>query len=714
MPTDTEHDQADVAQPEQPPTQRHSEQAADILTGVLTSLQTGDRAQVMDAWTSLQDPSVMITLADGWRDDEDVLSGIFSVMSTVTGQVQRTRNLRRAVVALAEERTRRQTAELVSQLEHSIEELTIVGAALGSSAPPATVVAPDVLARLRIPAGYAIDAAGVYRLSANLEGELTRSRITAAPIFISGRTLDVMSGEAKRQVVWRGPSGWCSRIVERRTILDARHLLALTNLEAPVNSNTTSQVIAYLSDFEAENSHRIPAVRSSSSMGWQPDGGFLLPDMYYRPDLNGGRGSVTGGDFALTAPPGLEKMAGGWTPSGTWEGWMSAMELLTPYPYMYIALYASACAPLLELLKLPGFVVDFSGSTSGGKTTALRVAAAVWGRPSESYPTAMYSWDATKVWIERASSFICNLPVILDETKRARSPKVIRDVIYDFCQGQGRGRGSIEGTRNTGSWRSVLISSGEGSATNCSQDAGTRARVLSLVGKPLGHDVKTGARVSEEIQILLSEHHGHLGRRIAQYLVANSDHHDTIRQVYHDARARYSNESLTAVSRRHAAHLAAIEVAAGIIHQLDVPQCDVDPFGYLMESQTLAGLDADRPASALQDILSWCATNQPRFWGRHDHDNQGRIKTPLHGWAGTWGPGEDWDYIAISTLMFNAKMVEVGHDPKEIATRWSERGWLLSGTGRNRTRTLRIDGASTRCYCIGRRAADEVFGDTSW
>ena len=713
MPTDTEHDQPEVEQNEQP-TQRVSERALAALRPVLAALQSGDRHEAMTAWMSLQDPATMTILADGWRDDEGSMSSVFSVMSTMTGQVQRTRNLRRAVVALAEDRARRQTAEIVSRLEDSLGELTSVATALGASAPPTTVVSHDVLARLRIPTGYAIDAAGVYRLSASPEGELTRRRVTSAPIFISGRTIDVMSGEAKRQVIWRGPSGWCSRIVERRTILDSRHLLALTNLEAPVNSNNTGQVIAYLSDFEAENSHRIPAVRSSSSMGWQPDGGFLLPDMYYRPDVNGGRGSLTGGDFALTAPPGLEKMATGWTPAGTWEGWLSATELLTPYPYMYIAMYASACAPLLEMLKLPGFVVDFSGSTSGGKTTALRVAAAVWGRPSESYPTAMYSWDATKVWIERASAFICNLPVILDETKRAYSPKIIRDVIYDFCQGQGRGRGAVDGTRPTGSWRSVLISSGEGAATNCSQDAGTRARVLSIVGKPLGHDVKVGARVSEEVQILLSEHYGHLGRRIAQYLVANSEHHDTIREVYHDARARYSSEALTAVSRRHAAHLAAIEVAAGIIHQLGVPQCDVDPFGYLIESQTLAGLDADRPASALQDILSWCATNQPRFWGRHDHDPHGRVKTPLHGWAGTWGPGDDWDYIAISTLTFNAKMVEIGHDPKEIATRWAERNWLLSGNGRNRTRTLRIDGAPTRCYCIGKSAADEVFGDASW
>jgi hypothetical protein len=688
--------------------------AREALTTLLQTLQANDADEIAEAWRRTQDPDLMEILADGWRDDEDALSSIFSSLTTIPGQVQRARNLRRAVSALAEERTRRHTERVLSSLDESIQQTTTLASAFGSAAPPTSAVASNVLESLRMPPGYAIDGAGTYRLVASPDGELTRRRIASAPMFLSGRTIDVMNGEAKRQVVWRGPSGWCTRIVERRTILDARQLLALTNLEAPVNSNTTGQVIAYLSDFEAENSQRLPAVRASSSMGWQPDGGFLLPDMYYRPDVNGGRGRTTGSDFALTAPPGLEKLATGWTPSGTWEGWLSAMELLTPYPYVYIALYASACAPLLEMLNLPGFVVDFSGSTSGGKTTALRVAAAVWGRPSESYPTAMYSWDATKVWIERASAFICNLPIILDETKRARSKKIIRDVIYDFCQGQGRGRGSINGTRATGSWRSVLISSGEGAATNCSQDAGTRARVLSVVGKPLGHDVKTGARVSEEVQILLAEHYGHLGRRIAQYLVANAEHHETIREVYRDTRTRYADGALTAVSRRHAAHLAAIDVAAGIIHQLGVPTCDVDPFGYLIESQTIAGLDADRPASALQDILSWCASNQRRFWGRHDHDAYGNAKAPINGWTGTWKAGDDWEYVGITVLTFHEKMDEIGHDPREIVTRWAERGWLLAGTSYNKSRTLRIDGAPTRCYCIKKHAADEVFGDTEW
>jgi uncharacterized protein (DUF927 family) len=250
-------------------------------------------------------------------------------------------------------------------------------------------------------------------------------------------------------------------------------------------------------------------------MGWLSDGSFILPDVHYTPDQEPT-------NFALTPPPGLEQLAKGWNSAGTWNDWIEAIRMIQPYPYMMIAIYASAAAPLLTVLRLPGFVVDFSGETSGGKTTALRLSASVWGKPADSYPTAMYSWDATKVWIERTTGYLHNLPLILDETKRVRHPRMIRDVIYDFCQGQGRGRGSVDGTRSMSSWRSILISSGEGAATSFSQDAGTRARVLSLKGKPLGSDPEQGGKISEDVQMMLADNYGHLGRKVAHYLVSNS------------------------------------------------------------------------------------------------------------------------------------------------------------------------------------------------
>ena len=230
--------------------------------------------------------------------------------------------------------------------------------------------------------------------------------------------------------------------------------------------------------------------------------------------------------------------------------------------------------------------------------------------------------------------------------------------------------------------------------------------MLSLKGKPLGSDVAIGARVSEEAQITLANNYGHLGRRIVQYLVANKDSHNDIREVFNRAREKYAGIARTAVARRHASHLAVLEVTAAIAHLLGVPQCDVDPFAYLIESQAAAAIEADRPLAALQDMLSWCATHQTRFWGRADMDFEGRPRSPSSGWAGSWVSGDEWDFIAISTLTFKEVIRSIGHDPDEIISRWVSRGWLNTGGGRHRTRVVRIDGAPTRCYCIDREASD--------
>lgn len=678
------------------------ERSAEVIRNLIDRLSEGGRPQHRAAWESVQDPDVINMMVEAWLADETQMLTNLTMIEMVPRQVQRARQYRRTIENLANEVRRRRSEEILAEIEEQLGELPTIDIMLDGGAPPPSIVTRQVLATLRAPRGFEIDFNGVYRLAGQPDGSISRTRIALAPIFIAGRTVDVLTGETKRLLVWRGASGWRSRVVERRTIVDTSKIITLSNWDAPVSTNNTLHMVSYLSEFDAENAARFPVVQSASSMGWQPDGGFLLPDAFYSNSANANR------DFSLTPPTGLETLAGGWKTKGTWNEWLDAMRLVQDFPYMYIAAYASAAAPLLEVLRIPGFVLDFSGETSGGKTTALRFAASVWGRPAESYPTAMYSWDATKVWIERTSGFLKNLPLILDETKRARHTRIVRDVIYDFCQGQGRGRGSVDGTRHTESWRSILISSGEGAATSFSQDAGTRARVLSLKGKPLGDDVVVGSTASEEAQAILARTYGHLGRKVVEYLVANTERHGDIRSVFQVARQKYSEIAGSAVARRHAGHLAVLEVTASIVHSLGVPHPRVDPFTCLLESQEHAGHDADRPLAALQDFLTWCAVNQKRFWGRGERDREGNTKAPSQGWVGAWDQREDWDRIAVTTTAFNNLMRELGHEPDEIISRWKDREWLKLSGGRQkaRSRVVRVDGAPTRCYCVDRNAAD--------
>ena len=679
--------------------------AFQLLQRAIDAAKKKDPDEKTDAWADIHKPESMSALADGWRFNTDTVSGLLSVLESIPGQVSRARSLRKAVQRLAEQQARRD-AESVTPVDNTPSRS--LADVLDGGAPPPSVVPHSTLQDLQVPRGYSISPAGVSKMGINLDGTVDNVRIASAPIFIVGRTEDVHSGEAKRQVVWRGPSGWCSRTLDRRTIMDTGRIVQLSSIEAPINSTIAAQIVTYLADFEAENQHRFPSIKSANRMGWLPNGGFLLSDGYYATS----DAEKEKADYALTAPTGFERLSGGWQPKGEHATWLTGVELVTDSPLMMIALYASAAAPLLKILRISGFVVDFSGETSGGKTTALKFAASVWGRPAESYPTAMYSWDSTKVWIERTCGFLNNLPVILDETKRAKSPSIVRDVIYDFCQGQGRGRGSVDGTRATDSWQSVMISSGEGSATSFSEDAGTRARVISLKGKPLGNNPRHGGQTSEELQAILAENYGHLGRAIVRYLVGNHKHHDAIRAVFNDARNRYASMATTAVTRRMSSHIAALEVSAAIIHQLGVPQAECDPFGYLVDAAIQAGVEADRPLVALQDTLTWCATHKARFWGRNDKLSNGAALIPPAGWLGAWASEPSWEYIAISSVELRKFLASVGHHPGEVLERWDERGWLMRlENSTSRTRPVRLGGVQARCYCIRRHAANIALGE---
>ena len=672
------------------------------LDNLREQLQGAARADRAALWLSVQEPTVLEMLARDWSRHQRAMTIAFAAIESIHGCATRARLLRNTVERLASD-TQRQSAQ--AQVDELTNQISRSNALSNHIDVPAAAVDPELMNQLFIPGGYQVDNTGVFRATVTQDGEVNLTRVAHAPIFVAGRTTDILAGEARRQVVWRGPSGWQSKVIDRRTILDSRRIIMLADYEAPVSSNTASALVSYLTEFEAENAHRYPAITSASRMGWLPDGSFLLADYHYTQ-------TTEGLGYTLTAPPGLETMIQGWRQEGEWAEWLSAVELVKEYPLLMIGMYASAAAPLLHVLGVPGFVVDFSGETSGGKTTCLKFAASVWGRPEESYPTAMYSWDATKVWIERTAGFLHNLPLILDETKRAKHPSTVRDVIYDFCQGQGRGRGKPDGPRHTATWRSILISSGEGAATNFSQDAGTRARVISLKGKPLGADPKVGGPISEELQELVRDSHGHLGRRVVEYLITHHNRWGELKEAYKAQRTRYAAAAETAVGRRHASHIAVLDIVSQIVHRLGVPAPRDDPFSFLVEIMNTAAEEADRPLAAFADVASWAAANQIRFYGRHDLDLTGDVRTPHSGWAGAWSKDEEWKYIAILGPALRKALREFGFDSLEIISRWAERGWLdypPSG-GRSRTRPVRIDGAQTRCYCLRRSAIDTALG----
>ena len=235
--------------------------------------------------------------------------------------------------------------------------------------------------------------------------------------------------------------------------------------------------------------------------------------------------------------------------------------------------------------------------------------------------------------------------------------------------------------------------------------------MLPLIGKPLGNDPAVGGRASEELQYILTSTYGHLGPKVVEYLVQNRDSWDALRALFQDSRTKYAEVSSAAVGRRHAAHLAILELSSRIVGLLGIPEPTYDPFEYLIEIMDAVSRDADRPLAAMQELVSWCATNSNKFHGRHQHDTAGAKRIPHSGWAGVWPDREDWRFIGVTSVTLRRTLIDANFDPTEIIERWARRKWLVGGDARNLSRSMKVNGVSIRCYCIKRSVYTMVTQD---
>ncbi|WP_410501090.1 DUF927 domain-containing protein [Escherichia coli] len=90
------------------------------------------------------------------------------------------------------------------------------------------------------------------------------------------------------------------------------------------------------------------------------------------------------------------------------------------------------------------------GSTSTGKTTALKVAASVWGTNQ-----LVNEFNATKVSVERKAAFLNSFPLLLDDSRKA-DERLLQSFVYTFSGGRSKGRGSVGGSQREYTWRNIM------------------------------------------------------------------------------------------------------------------------------------------------------------------------------------------------------------------------------------------------------------------
>ncbi len=612
--------------------------------------ETKDQTAKTRIIVSLLDEQTIQALGAAWRYSEPKVLAGFAQLSNARGQKATVNQVLQAVkrtAALQEKQLRDRLRKKIGNRKTQTNLSTLLQH-------------DDIPKGLAIPTGWDLDNEGVWTVKVAEDGSEDRILVAPSPLLVVGRSWDIHSGETQLRLAWKRGTRWTFKTIMRSEAMDARPLVGLSRWDAPVSSRNAGTMVQYLTDFEAANMACLPIDQTTGHMGWQAASGR------YGFVLGVNQHGLEDDNVSLVPDDGLDQIADGWSSSGTWDGWVEAIEPAMSRPLLMLSLYASAASPLLGVLDAPNFIVDWSGETSRGKTTALRVGGSIWGKPDERAGGIVYSWDSTRVWIEQTAGFLHSLPLILDDTKRARYKSVVSQTLYDFAFGQGRGRGAPGGIRKQASWRSVMLTTGEAPATSFSEDAGTRARVLTLKGPPVGPQSSENARAAMSLRSNLMANYGHLGPRIVQYLV------------------------------RLAVYVAVLDVAASIIHSLGVPKPEVDPMKVLWSSVVEGSQDADRPTEAIRDLYGWAVANQTRFWGRHESDpKDGTPRVPHGGWAGAWSSAEDGQ-LAVLPVIVRDLLNRWDYDVTSVIESWARRGWVLCN-GRSRTRPVRMDGGRSRC-----------------
>ena len=165
--------------------------------------------------------------------------------------------------------------------------------------------------------------------------------------------------------------------------------------------------------------------------------------------------------------------------AGDLAGWRE--EVAEPSGEHHRLIFAISCAfagPLMHLAGVESGGFHLVGGSSSGKTTALRMAATVWGSPDNYWR----QWRATDNGLEAIAEEHNDCLLALDEIGQA-DPRSVGEVAYMLANGRGKARANTGGgARRIKQWRVMLLSTGEVGTAAMLNEAGKTARA--------GHEVR--------------------------------------------------------------------------------------------------------------------------------------------------------------------------------------------------------------------------------
>jgi hypothetical protein len=567
--------------------------------------------------------------------------------------------------------------------------------------------------KLRMPQGYDLGKGGeLTRYDEKSHGQVPVER---AGLFVSRFVADLYTGNENVELVFKRADVWRRVVVARKAIADSRTLVSdLAPLGAPVDSNTASDMVRWLRDFESANETRIPRSTSVGRCGWHT---VENADVF----ALGSEVHAAAGECDVLVERGGDRgrLFRGLKTKGNIEAALSALrDAWTASPIAAAAICASLAAPLLKPLGAPLFAMHLAGDSSRGKSSMLKLAASIYGDPRDEEWVA--SWNSTSVGLEVRAAMLSDLPLCIDEAGVVDA-KDREKAVYMLVNGVGRTRGAKDGGLREGhSWRTVVLSTGESRLVTEESATGAQVRVLDLAVDGFGK--LTAAGVDALVRSCV-ENYGVVGAQWLKALVsvdadAWADERDRLRTRTKAFADRAATGSLAARQSAFWALLAHVEAIAfeelgiGIEGGASMARLfaeQSDPKKALMREARTA---SDR---AIDVVREWMIRDGAKF-PRLDINPAGK-KVPKFSGGGREVAGyidQDRGLLVVPGALREA-LARSGISDAVVLRDWRQRGLIDCDEG-VMSKTVRIDGAKVRviaigCETMGIEPASEEFGN---
>lgn len=485
------------------------------------------------------------------------------------------------------------------------------------------------------------------------------------PVIISKIFTDINTGNEKLELTWRKNHVIRSMTALRNILSSSNKIVDLSQFGFPVTTETSSNMVRYLSDFEALNN--IETTVCSSKFGWV-DKGFV-------PYADG---------IIFDSATGIKALTEAVHSEGDYAIWLDLAREIRASGRLepLVSLAASFGSVLLKPLRFLPFIVNLYGTTGSGKTVTMMLASSVWANPSEG--GYISESNSTVNALEMKLDVLNHLPLMVDDLSKLRSDDKggLMNLIYGLCSGRGKSRLSRNGEiRYTPTWCDSIITNMERPLSDDTMRGGAMNRILDFEVDP-GDIYQDGNRVVN----ILSENYGIAGQLFVKAVeeIGTEKLRATVRK-YHQKIKDYAEQLGEEKEEKQIAPLA-IMLTADLISEQVIFQDGVRlDFEWCMRS-VKSRKQVSETERAYNRFIDSYFMNQARF--DDSYDNHGEV----------WGKKMTGDYVAIIPSALDKIAQKYNFDTRQFI-KWCKEEDLLSCDAGRMQKQVVLGGDNGRKWC---------------